>query len=60
MAFQSLVEEAQSVVEKKRKSKKVSSKNSLIKSDGTVDSTKARVMLMERATQLQQGGMSSF
>ena len=61
MAFTSLVEEAQSVVEKKRQKKgKVSTKNSLIKSDGTVDSTKARVMLMERATQLQQGGMSSF
>ena len=63
MAFQSLVEEAQSAVEKKRQRKgpsKLSSKNSIIKIVGTVDSTKACVMLMERATQLQQGGMSSF
>jgi hypothetical protein len=61
MAFHNLLDEAQDIVEKKRQRKSAPpNKSSLIKSDGTLDSAKARMMLMERATKLQQGGMSSF
>jgi ATP-dependent RNA helicase DDX31/DBP7 len=61
MAFHNLLDEVQDVVEKKRQRKAVpTNKSSLIKSDGTVDTAKARIMLMERAAKLQQGGMSSF
>ena len=61
MAFQTLLDEAQAVVQSKRQRKSApTSKSALIKSDGTVDTSKARMMLMERAAKLQQGGMSSF
>jgi ATP-dependent RNA helicase DDX31/DBP7 len=65
LTFSSLVEEAQDVVEKAKRqkqqhNKKPNKKINLIKSDGTVDSTKARMMLMERAAKMQQGNMDSF
>ena len=61
MAFQDLMDEAQTAVLKKRQRKSAPmAKSTLVKSDGTVDTSKARMMLMERAAKLQQGGMSSF
>jgi len=61
LSNENIIVKKQKLTEAGKKPERKSSKNKRhINADGTVDTAMARRMLMDRAQQLQQGGMSSF